>query len=269
MKFSSQAVALAALSTVSAKNVTLKIESDDSALSGKGVSNIHFGAGINGALVSDSLVSYEENDQGVGQEITTGSGPIFYGLSEQFHVLVAAAGPGQAKVEDNYLTINGSNSVFYACSKLAWDPYSYVPDKTPYGVGVYASDAPSECKAIKIQVEDTGASGSSSSAPAGNATTSAAGGYGNTTVTAHETKYTTIPCSTPTTVTYNSKTYTVSEATTLTVEDCQCTENPQPSAVASPTGSSPAGSAPAIANGAASNKAGVAAVVAAAAYYLL
>lgn len=87
----------------------------------------------------------------------------------------------------------------------------------------------------------------------------------NATVTASNevTKWVTIPCDTPTTLTYGSSTYTVTEATTLTVEDCYCTETPKVSAV---PGNS---TAPPLVNGAAAGKVGAAAGVAAAVAYLL
>lgn len=58
------------------------------------------------------------------------------------------------------------------------------------------------------------------------------------TATAVSTKYTTIECSTPATFEYNGQTYTVTEATTLTVEDCGCTATPSsvsPSKEAAPS----------------------------------
>lgn len=54
---------------------------------------------------------------------------------------------------------------------------------------------------------------------------SASAHYANQTVvytTEVHTQYTTV-CPTPTKVTYNGKTYTVTEATTLTITDCPCT----------------------------------------------
>ena len=90
----------------------------------------------------------------------------------------------------------------------------------------------------------------------------------NSTTTVQSTDYVTIPCES-TTLTYGGSTYTVSEATTLTVEDCSCTDN---SAVptAAPTGNSTAPSSSAVlGNGAGAVSVGAAAGVVAAVAYLL
>lgn len=85
----------------------------------------------------------------------------------------------------------------------------------------------------------------------------------NATATVESTKWVTIPCSTPTTLTYGSSTYTITKATTLTVEDCSCTHNSQivPQATSS--------KAPVLVNGANAGKVGAAAGAAAVAAYFL
>lgn len=103
-----------------------------------------------------------------------------------------------------------------------------------------------------------------------------AAAYTNTTTTLHSTAYVTIPCSS-TTLTYGTETYTVSEATTLTLQDCSCTHNAslqKSSTAASSTTAAPSvapasSTAPVLANGAAAGKVGAAAGVAAAVAYLL
>lgn len=84
----------------------------------------------------------------------------------------------------------------------------------------------------------------------------------NATTTTKSTAYVTIPCSSGQTLTYGSLTTTVSEATTLTVEDCSCTAS-APSVA--PTESS----APVLGNGAAAGPVAAVAGVAAAVAYLL
>ena len=64
-------------------------------------------------------------------------------------------------------------------------------------------------------------------------------GFEGTTVTAESTKYTTIPCPSPTTFAYGGTTYTVMQATTLTLEDCDCT---QTGSVAEALSNQPSGS---------------------------
>lgn len=84
--------------------------------------------------------------------------------------------------------------------------------------------------------------------------------WSNSTATAEVTYFTTY-CPSPTTFTHGSSTYTVSEATTLTIEDCGCTKTPAASA--------PSTSAPEVANGAAAKGAAAAAGVAAPVAYLI
>lgn len=85
----------------------------------------------------------------------------------------------------------------------------------------------------------------------------------NATVTGESTKWVTIPCDTPTTLTYGSTTFTVTEATTLTVQDCGCTETPKVRLIPGND------TVPQLVNGAAAGKIGAAAGVAAAVAYLL
>lgn len=97
----------------------------------------------------------------------------------------------------------------------------------------------------------------------------------NATTTVESTAYVTLPCSSGQTVTYGSLTYTATEATTLTVEDCSCTAGPTgsaaPSGSAAPTPSAAESSesGPVLGNGAAAAKAGAVAAGAAAVAYLL
>lgn len=84
----------------------------------------------------------------------------------------------------------------------------------------------------------------------------------NATTTVKAVNYTTIECSTPTTFAYGNSTYTVTAATTLTVEDCSCTATPKSPAT-------PPTSAPAVANGGVAAGVGAAAGAVAAVAYLL
>lgn len=89
----------------------------------------------------------------------------------------------------------------------------------------------------------------------------------NATTTVQEKVYTTIECSTPTTFAYGNSTYTVTEATTLTIEDCSCTATPTVAAVAGNSTSN--STSPAIVNGAQAAQVGVAAGVVAAVALLI
>lgn len=91
----------------------------------------------------------------------------------------------------------------------------------------------------------------------------------NATTTVESTAYVTLPCSSGQTVTYGSLTYTATEATTLTVEDCSCTAGPTGSAAPTPSAAESSESGPVLGNGAAAAKAGAVAAGAAAVAYLL
>lgn len=237
MKFANQFAALAALSLASAQqNVTLTVDSaENSTLNGYGLSPIHFGAGTNGVMLSQSVSSfnYDPDTKRVSQVLQLDIGPTNFNFTESYNVLNAGVfGAPFALVEDGYLTVNGSNSVFYACSQLAWDPYHYASPSN-LGVGVYASDAPNVCSPIKIKavIYSATPSGGANVTKSGTSTSSASFLPVQNASTTVQTKWTTIPCPTPTTLTYNSKTYTVTEATTLTVEDCSCTDSPKTTVV--------------------------------------
>lgn len=158
---------LAILSTLAlalaADTKKVVVESSNSDLSGKGISNIHFGAGLNGVLISDSPIEYSYNstDNYIYQDVQGSEFQIYFG--ELFDQLVGEFTTGindygalkdATVVENDYLTLNGSSSVFYACDKLSWDPYSYTGDGTK-GVAVYAEgeEVPSGCESIKLHVE--------------------------------------------------------------------------------------------------------------------
>lgn len=155
MKFTNQVAALSALSIASAlPTVTLTVESaGNSTVDGHGLSPIHFGAGINGVMLSKSALSfnYDPATKQVFQEIALSIGSVSFTFSEFSNVLTAGVtGSPYALVQNGYLSINGSDSVFYACSQLAWDPYHYASPSN-FGIGIYASDAPVSCVPIKIK----------------------------------------------------------------------------------------------------------------------
>ena len=91
----------------------------------------------------------------------------------------------------------------------------------------------------------------------------------NATTTVESTAYVTLPCSSGQTVTYGSLTYTATEATTITVEDCSCTAGHTGSAAPTPSAAESSESGPVLGNGAAAAKAGAVAAGAAAVAYLL
>lgn len=139
------------------------VESNDPSLSGKGLADIHFGAGMNGVLFSDKPTDFFYNSTGdyIYKKYSDDRYYVYFGQDE--NELIGSFYSGSIPeygsedmtfVENNYLTINGSSSVFYACSNLSFDPYGYTKNGTK-GVAIYSEpeSAPSGCVPITIRVE--------------------------------------------------------------------------------------------------------------------
>lgn len=92
---------------------------------------------------------------------------------------------------------------------------------------------------------------------------SVAGAWSNGTTVTDEVSYFTTYCPSPTTFAHGNSTYTVTAATTMTIEDCSCTASSNASSNATTTSSSPTQ-----ANGAGTKGAAVAGVAAAIAYLI-
>lgn len=88
----------------------------------------------------------------------------------------------------------------------------------------------------------------------------------NATTTNGKKIFTTIECSTPTTLAIGNTTYTVTAATTLTVEDCGCTAS---SSIVGFSGNSTNSTSPSLVNGAQAAQVGAAAGVVAAVALLI
>lgn len=220
MKFST--LALLTSTAIAAETVDLKIVSDNSELSGKGIQGLHEGAGISYFGVSDQLgeeFSYDADKKLLTQE--QGSFTANVGASGNFFAVGPAVEPSQVTFDgEGYLSIDKQ---LYACKQLN-DPYRYFADS----YGVVVGDAPND-SCVKIALQKVGGESEASSAEASAAPTSAHAGWNNT-VTEHitVTGYTTYcPESTVLTITTcenkacGPKTITVSEAQTVTVtEEC-------------------------------------------------
>lgn len=220
MKFST--LALLTSTAIAAETVDLKIVSDNSELSGKGIQALHEGAGISYFGVSDYLgeeFSYDTDKKLLTQ--TQGSYTANVGVSGNYFAVGPAVTPSEVTFDDE-----GNLSFdkqLYACKQLN-DPYHYFDDR----YGVVVDDAPND-SCVKIGLEKVDGGSESSSAEASAAPSSAHGGWNNT-VTEHitVTGYTTYcPESTVLTITTcenkacGPKTITVSEAQTVTVtEEC-------------------------------------------------
>jgi len=147
-------LSLAALALASAQNVTLKVESDDTRFDGKGLSGIHFGAALNGVVLVDDLVSYPVNPK--NSEVYQQIQDTPYTLHQEFGELIFQAGTSldnATYVSGDYLAYHDSDSVFYACKSLPYDPYGYTTRGNAYGVQVIEDSVPSDCTPIKIRAE--------------------------------------------------------------------------------------------------------------------
>lgn len=142
---------------------TVVVESDSSELSGKSISDIHFGAGLNGVLIADEPNQYSYNSTFEYIYTVYQAGEYYVYFSESDNQLIGAfysapisnySDTTMTHVENDYLTINGSSSVFYACSPLSFDPYGYTKNGTK-GVAVYSEEdtVPSTCTPISLRVE--------------------------------------------------------------------------------------------------------------------
>lgn len=239
MKFST--LALLTSTAIAAETVDLKIVSDKSELSGKGIQALHEGAGISYFGVSDYLgeeFSYDADKKLLTQ--TQGSYTANVGVSGNYFAVGPAVTPSEVTFdEEGKLSIDKQ---LYACKQLN-DPYHYFDDR----YGVVVDDAPNDsCVKIGLEEVDGGSDASSSAEPSA-APSSAHGGWNNT-VTDHitVTGYTTYcPESTVLTITTcenkacGPKTITVSEAQTVTVtEECVVPKTSTP--VVAPTTTEPA-----------------------------
>lgn len=227
--------------TSSFENVTLYTQADNSTLDDKFLTALHEGAGISVVFLANSTVEYyfnsTDNTVVYPSEIANAYPMV---LSEYSNSLsFSVTGPPYATIDsDNYVTINGSNSVFYVCDSVPMDPYGY--SEYGLGVSVYGSNdtVPSDCQSIKILARDftalngtngTYASGSarpsgsvSASSSARRSASSSGSAHRNTTVgTYTKTQNKTITVDSATTLTEPDTTYIFTHKTTATVENVE------------------------------------------------
>lgn len=140
------------------------VYSSNSELTGKGINDIHFGAGMNGVLIVDEPTEYLYNDTEnfIYKTYVDDEYYVYFGVDENELIGSYNTGPvtnysdlkGMTDIKSNFLTYNGSSSVFYACSPLSFDPYGYTKNGTK-GVAVYteSDSVPSGCDNIILQLE--------------------------------------------------------------------------------------------------------------------
>ncbi|KAK9357729.1 hypothetical protein V1504DRAFT_463507 [Lipomyces starkeyi] len=159
MKFSALAIiaTFASSALAATKSVYLTVKSDNPTIDGQGLSSIHEGAAINyvflGSGGSEELV-YESSNSTIYNPYIFPGYPFY--LQIWGNILVVGVGETitQFKIDSsNYLTVNGSESGFYAVMNTN-DPYNY--SAYAYEALYYADgqDVPTGAIPFRIFVED-------------------------------------------------------------------------------------------------------------------
>jgi len=134
------------------RNVTLKIESNDTRFNDKGLASVDFGDRIRGVLISNDLWVYEEISRNDGIYDFIEGFPLV--LCQYFDQIVFRYGIYQNNmtyVRGDYLTYRELDNTFYACKSLPYDPLNYT-SRGYYGVQAFLESAPDDCTPIKIRV---------------------------------------------------------------------------------------------------------------------
>ncbi|KAK9235020.1 hypothetical protein V1525DRAFT_411264, partial [Lipomyces kononenkoae] len=148
------------------ESVYLKVKSNDSTIDGQGLSSIHEGAAINYVFLggASELLAYESSNNTIYDPYIYPPYPFYLQLLDS--VVIVAVGLSdnveQFRVDsNNYLTVNGSENVFYAAKNTS-DPYDY--SAYSYQALYFAdkSAAPEGAIPFRILVEPAAASTTSS-----------------------------------------------------------------------------------------------------------
>ncbi|KAK9482511.1 hypothetical protein V1527DRAFT_392339, partial [Lipomyces starkeyi] len=130
MKFSALAIIATFVSSALAatKSVYLTVKSDNPTIDGQGLSSIHEGAAINyvflGSGGSEELV-YESSNSTIYDPYIFPGYPFYLQIWGNIVIIGVGETVTQFKIDSsNYLTVNGSESGFYAVMNTN-DPYNY------------------------------------------------------------------------------------------------------------------------------------------------
>lgn len=142
------------------ESAKVSIESSTEGFDGKGVIYLHNGGPVKGAIVGDKHVEYTYNSTANGiyanRTIDGHDEDTRQYLVQQGERLnFGENGDSVATVnDDDYLSINGSDSMFYACPPYENLRSKYVSkEKGGKLIGIYESNAPDGCESIKIHVD--------------------------------------------------------------------------------------------------------------------
>ncbi|KAK9374912.1 uncharacterized protein V1513DRAFT_444029 [Lipomyces chichibuensis] len=165
MKFSALAIVatLASSALAATKQVYLKVKSDNPTIDGQGLSSIHEGAAINYVFLgsgSEELV-YESSNSTIYDPYILPGYPFYLQIWGNIVIIGVGETVNQFEIDSsNYLTVNGSESGFYAAMNTN-DPYNY--SAFAYEAVYYpeAKDAPKGAIPFRIYAEDVTSSTSS------------------------------------------------------------------------------------------------------------
>ncbi|KAK9384643.1 hypothetical protein V1515DRAFT_526586, partial [Lipomyces mesembrius] len=159
MKFSALAIlaTFASSALAATESVYLKVKSDNATIDGQGLSSIHEGAAINyvflGSGGSEELV-YESSNNTIYDPYIFPGYPFYLQIWGNIVVIAVGETVTQFKIDSsNYLTVNGSESGFYAVMNTN-DPYNY--SAYAYEALYFADgqDVPKGAIPFRIYVED-------------------------------------------------------------------------------------------------------------------
>ncbi|GME82442.1 unnamed protein product [Ambrosiozyma monospora] len=157
--------------TLADETIQLVIKSDNSDLSGKGISSIHEGAGINYMFAGNGAMDLTYASTSI---TTTDIGyPQYFNVDDDGGVIsmsVASQSSGFTFSDDGTLQYNGSDEGFQACKNIN-DPYNY--SSSSYAICYKEQDG--DCVDIKLVKKDSSGSSSGSGSGSSSGSNSSSG----------------------------------------------------------------------------------------------
>ena len=165
MKFTLPIVALASTfaacvgaASTPVSNVTLSVDTENPAITDKGLSDIHEGAALDFVFLGkdSAFYSFDRQKKSIYKtvKIDEGKETVYWdlGLGQNVLTIGGAVEKAEFSAEQNdYLALNGSTEGFYAQKNLSYDPYGY--SKKQYALTYYGKDsAPEGSIPVKVKL---------------------------------------------------------------------------------------------------------------------
>ena len=164
MKFTLPIVALASTfaagvgaASTPVSNVTLSVDTENPAITDKGLSDIHEGAALDFVFLGkdSAFYSFDRQKKSIYKtvEIDDGKETVQWDLCLDQNTLDIGVGTQEAEftVDGKHLALNGSTDGFYVQKNLSYDPYGY--SKNQYAVTYYGKNsAPEGSIPVKIEL---------------------------------------------------------------------------------------------------------------------